>query len=266
MIISVLTQGTATAVGIVIGVLAVPLALSYGQTWDGTIVQYGTMHEAIGQRQYQGRVQLSEPIQRSHFFGLGALARLEGEITIADGHVTVTEVDAAGRLRSSHDAALDKRATILAGAYVSVWTEQIVAANLAANKYDEFIESAAATAGINTSAPFVFTVEGEFNGLKLHVINGACPVHAQRNNIHIPVQHQPYETVLNHIRGKLVGIFAKNAAGNLTHPDLSTHTHVVFDNELSGEIMTGHVERVELAADAVLRLPKVNADRTGSTP
>jgi hypothetical protein len=39
------------------------------EIWDGTVVQYGKMHEAIGQQQHQGRVQFKQLVARPHFYG-----------------------------------------------------------------------------------------------------------------------------------------------------------------------------------------------------
>lgn len=67
-----------------------PAAAAGADLWDDRIVQYGTMHEAIGQQRHQGRVQLTKLIETPHIFGVAALARLGGEVTIVDGSVTMT--------------------------------------------------------------------------------------------------------------------------------------------------------------------------------
>jgi alpha-acetolactate decarboxylase len=102
----------------------------------------------------------------------------------------------------------------------------------------------------------VFTVEGDFSHLRLHVINGACPLHARLRKIELPEENQPVEVEKEQVRGTLVGVFAKDAVGNITHPATSTHMHLVFQDEQSGKTVTGHVERIGLLKGAVLRLPK----------
>lgn len=123
--------------------LALRLAPCHAQAWDGTIVQHGKMHEAIGQRQHQGRVQLTKLAKRAHFFGVGALEKLEGEITIYDGSVTVTGVDSSGQLEPNDEMALDKQATILVGAYVGSWTDHTVPVDVGPDEFDQFIAEAA---------------------------------------------------------------------------------------------------------------------------
>jgi len=224
--------------------------------WDGKIVQYGKMHEAIGKQQHQGRVQLKELVERPHFFGVAALEKLQGEATIVDGKVTVTRVDAKGQLEPSESTPLDSRATLLVGAYVPSWTEHKVVANVGSEEFDQYIADVAAKAGLKPSDPFVFTVEGEFSELRLHVINGACPMHARLRKIEIPKENLPFEAELDKVSGTLVGVFAKDAVGNITHPATSTHMHLVFKDTNSGKMVTGHVEQIGLLEGAVLRLPK----------
>jgi len=63
----------------------------------------------------------------------------------------------------------------------------------------------------------------------------------------------PFERELREVEGTLVGIFAVDAAGALTHHDSSMHVHVVLDG-VDGE-WTGHCEKVGVGEGAVLRLP-----------
>jgi alpha-acetolactate decarboxylase len=223
--------------------------------WDGRIVQYGKMHEAIGQQQHQGRVQLSKLIERPHFYGVAALAKLEGEVTLVDGKVTVTRVDANGQLAPT-EKGTDESATLLVGAYVPSWIEQKVAKSVSPDDFDKYIADAATNAGLKVSEPFVFAIEGEFSKLSFHVINGACPLHARLKKIDLPQGKRPFESELDKVKGTIIGVFAKDAVGDITHPATSTHMHLVFENDRSGKLVTGHVEQIGLQEGAVLRLPK----------
>ena len=225
------------------------------QQWDGTIVQYGNMHEAIGQQQHQGRVQLKQLVEQPHFYGVAALAQLQGEAAIVDGQVTVTCVDAHGQLAPAEPAQLDASATLLVGAYVPSWNEHKVAQAVSPDDFDKFVADAATKAGLKASEPFVFTMAGEFSRVRLHVINGACPMHARLKKIELPKDKQPFEAELDKVQGTVVGIFAKDAVGNITHPATSTHMHLVFQDAKSGKLVTGHVEQLGLPAGAILRLP-----------
>lgn len=225
--------------------------------WDGTIVQHGKMHEAIGQQQHQGRVQLKTLVDQPHFYGVGALARLEGEATILDGKATVTRVDAEGTLKPAESGQLDESATLLVGAYVPSWTEHKSVKNVTPDDFDTYLAEVAVKAGLDDSKPFLFMLEGEFSKVSFHVINGACPMHARLRKIDLPKEKQPFEAELEKVSGSIIGIFAKDAVGDITHPDTSTHMHLVFKDGRTGKMVTGHVEQVGLSEGMILRLPKM---------
>ena len=230
---------------------------SAGETDDSTdaIVKYGEMHEAIGQKQHQGRVRFTDLTKGPHFFGVAALEGLRGEATIYDGQVTLTTVDKSGGLQTGKAVSPDDQATMHAGAYVPLWKEYKVAEAVPAKAFDDYIATQAAEAGMNVDEPFIFAIEGEFIDIELHVINGACPIHARMKKIELPKQLQPYEAELPKMSGKVVGIFAKDAVGKLTHPATSTHVHLLYTDPDTGETVTGHVENIGLQKGAVLRLP-----------
>ena len=94
------------------------------------------------------------------------------------------------------------------------------------------------------------------NDVRLHVINGACPIHARLKKVEIPKAQQPFEAELKKVKGTIVGVFAKDAVARLTHPATSTHVHLLFADPASGEKVTGHVEQIGVRKGAVLRLPK----------
>jgi alpha-acetolactate decarboxylase len=227
------------------------------EAWDGKLVQYGKMHEAIGMQQHQGRVRLGKLLERPHFYGVAALEKLEGEATIVDGKVTLTRVNASGELEPAEASASPKsQATLLVGAYVPSWTEHSVSAAIRPDEFDQAIADLAEQTGIKVTNPFAFVAEGEFSNLRLHVINGACPLHARLKRIELPKEQRPFELELQKVRGTLVGVFAKDAVGSITHPATSTHVHLVFKDPASGKTVTGHVEQIGMLAGTVVRLPK----------
>ncbi|OGX18316.1 MAG: hypothetical protein A2Y04_03625 [Omnitrophica WOR_2 bacterium GWC2_45_7] len=230
------------------------VAVSLAQeNWDGKIVQYGTMHEAIGQKQYEGRVSLDEVVNKPHFYGVAALEKLKGEATFSDSGATITVVTADGGLNSIKEKQI--QATLLAGAYVSFWSEHKIEKDTPPSELDNLIRNKAVESGFDVSKPFVFTLDGEFSEVKLHVINGECPMHARLRKIEIPKESKPFEGEYTRISGKVIGIYASNAVGILTHPDTSTHLHLIFKDEVSGEMVTGHVEQLGLVSGVILKLP-----------
>ena len=223
---------------------------------DSTIVQYGTMHEAIGKQQHQGRVRLSDLGAKKHFHGVGALEGLAGEVTINDGQVYVTSLDDAGSLRVIDGPMGERQATMLVGAVVPSWSCISVDANVAPESVDQFIAGAASQSGVNTDKPFMFVVEGTFSDARIHVINGACPVHARMQKIELPQDRRPFEKEMTQVTGKVIGVFAKDAVGKLTHPATSTHMHLLFTDKQTGNIATAHIEQIGLAKGSSVSFPK----------
>ncbi len=218
------------------------------------LVRYGGMHETIGQKQHQGRVGLAEIVSRPHFYGVGALEGLRGEITIQDSAAIVTGLAPDGRLQPLTPA--DLQATLLVGQSIGEWTNVTLTEAVSHVEFDEIIATTAARIGINTAVPFMFVVDGEFTDVRLHVINGACPVHARMKNLTLDKDERPYELEAERLTGTLVGVYASDAVGKLTHPATSTHVHLVYEDRETGQIVTGHLERGGLAAGAAVRLPK----------
>lgn len=248
--ISVQLMGLAMIVGFVV----LRSTTAMGQGGQSEIETYGSMHETIGQQQHQGRVKLADLTRKPHFYAVGALERLTGEISMIDGKPIVTSVGADGKLKSLGDAAGSLQATLLVGGSVPEWNEVRLSDEVEADDFDKLVGEQAEKLGVDTSRPFLFLIDGEFTDVRLHVINGACPLHSRLRNKPIAENQKPFEMELNRVSGKLVGVFARDAAGKLTHPATSVHAHLIFEDQ-DGRTFTGHLERVALGAGTTLRIP-----------
>lgn len=235
-------------------VAATIAAVGSAQVPDDGLIQFGSMHETIGQQQHHGRVRLGDVIREPNFFGVGALAELQGEISILDGKPIVTSIDHRGQLRSRNADADSLQATLLVGKRVERWHSVQAEQAIGADEVDQWIGKQAAAIGLDSKQPFPFVIEGEFTDVRLHVINGACPLHSRIKNKPIPERQKPYIRENASLSGTVVGIFARDAVGKLTHPATTIHAHLIFSGE-DGEQWTGHLERFGLAAKAKLKLP-----------
>jgi hypothetical protein len=218
---------------------------------DGLVI-FGVMHEVIGMGRSQARVALPELALRPHFYGVGAAEGLGGEITFVDSKPTLTSVGHGGQLQDALTA--DARATLFIGQSVTQWKTVHVSEDIPAEDFDRLLLGFALQQGISDARPFMFLVEGGFQDVKLHVINGACPVHARSRGIEIASENQPYELSSSPIRGTMVGVHAHHAAGRLTHPGTTTHRHLVFHDDALGRPVTGHIEQAGILAGARIRL------------
>ena len=217
------------------------------------LVQVGGMHESIGKRQHQARVDVAEIVGEPHFYGVGALEGLQGEITVLDSVAVITHVTPNGAPQAV--AASDAKATLMVGQSVERWTRHPLAETVPYEQFDETIGAMAGGAGVATADPFVFVIEGAFTDVRLHVINGACPIHARMNKLELAEGERPFELDVENVSGTLVGVYATDSVGRLTHPATKTHTHLIYTDPATGERVTGHVERVGLAKGAALKLP-----------
>lgn len=217
------------------------------------LVQIGTMHEAIGKRQHQARVDVAEVVGRPHFYGVGALEGLKGEITVLDSVAFVTRVTPEGAHQAVAPA--DAKATLIVGHSIERWTRHTLTDAVAHERFDEAIGAMAGGTGLETADPFAFVIEGAFTDVRLHVINGACPIHSRMHKLEIAEGERPFELDVKTVSGTLVGIYAADAVGRLTHPATKTHTHLIYTDPATGERVTGHVERAGLSKGAALKLP-----------
>ncbi|MCB9464207.1 MAG: acetolactate decarboxylase [Candidatus Eisenbacteria bacterium] len=219
------------------------------------LIQYGGMRLALAQGQNEARISLSDAVAIEHFFGVGAMAGLEGEITILDSHAFATTYGDRGSLVAADPSGVS--ATILVGQSVAAWSETVLEASVSPAKFDQTIREAAQASGLDPATPFAFVIEGDVTDVRLHVIHGACPVHARMNKLEIPADQAPYELEVDRISGTVVGIYAEDAVGKLTHPATSTHAHLIFVDSESGEQLTAHLEKVGIAEGARIRVPRV---------
>lgn len=238
------------------GCVPSPDAANIGENaWKGTIIQHGKMREVIGAQQHQGRILLADAAAQPNLFAVGAIEGLTGEFTIVNSKVYATRASSDTEITPIIETD-DVKAALLAGFQVATWEEFEINDDVRWEELEAFIEGKAKNLGIDTSAPFPFVIVGDLRDVEMHVIRGACPVHSKRNNIELSKDDRPFEDTFALVTGTLVGVFAKNAAGNLTHPDTSTHTHVVFSVDDNALELTGHVDSVVVGKGTILRLPK----------
>ena len=226
-------------------------------SWDGLLVEWATMREAIGQGQHQARGTFAALNSKPHLFAVGAVVGLKGEATVFDGHLTATEVTCCGNLLPVEAEASKKlEGTYVLGAYIENWETSSIESPLDSQSLEDHLRATALGQPWKNAPAFPFLLEGELTNVKLHVINGVCPLHARLNQIEIAADKKPYEANYERLQGRVVGFFADKSVGVRTHPDTSLHAHVIFKDPASGKEVTGHLERFSLGPDVRLRLPR----------
>lgn len=211
--------------------------------------QWGSTREALREGRTEGRVALDAIAIDEYTYAVGAMAGLEGEVTIDGGKVLVSK-RAGETLETSHDLH-GREATMLFLGRVGNWHETRLEEPVAAEDLDAFLGALVAKAGHDaTTARVPFVVSGGLTGLHFHVIDGECPIRARM--LSKPMERPPFEHRSDRIEGRLVGVYGYQAAGALTHAGSDTHIHAVIP--MKGQPATGHVESVGLAAGAMVRI------------
>lgn len=215
--------------------------------WDGRVETWGEMRRVMREGQTEAHVQLSEVVERAHAYGVGAVEGLNGEIVIEDGRCWVAR--ARGHSLVVESDATTAHATLLIVAHVPEWTTVSIDRALPPELLDRFVCDAAERAGLETTQPFPFVIEGEFRDVAAHVMNGHCPTDRSTPT----AAAAPLRIDEKSIRGKLLGFYARNSAGLLTHHGTQSHIHLLV---VTPHPLAGHVETVSIASGANLRLPK----------
>jgi acetolactate decarboxylase len=205
------------------------------------------MRQALAEGQTQARVRLVEAVDRPHAYGVGALEQLAGEVTIVDGRAWIAKSDG-----TACDTAISDddhtSATLLAVAYVPAWLRVDIAEEVKSSDLGAFIRSAAAKHQIPVDKPFPFMITGRLD-VDAHVVSGNCP-HAGSGG---QALEAPYRLSEDNRHGRVVGFFAENAAGSLTHHGECSHMHVLYDRE---PLFTGHIDRLTIHAGSTLYVPQ----------
>ena len=201
------------------------------------LTQVGTMRAVMKLGQDEGRLSLSD-LGAPGAIGVGALAGLAGEVTIVDERVLVSKM---GQLEED---AHNHAATLLLYTVVPAWQEHPLPDCTSYAELDAAIAARLQEQGFDLRTPIPIRIEGRGDHVEYHVIDGACPIASPSGPP--PWRHTgPLQAIT------LVGFFARDAAGVVTHHTSESHLHCVALNH------TGHLDEVALS-QATLWIP----DRT----
>lgn len=211
----------------------------------GAALQFGAMREVMREGRVEPRVQLDALGLEPGSVGVGAVAKLEGEITIVDGIAHVTRAPEGRPERVEDTGAV--RATLLTFANPA-WRAP---RELPGELDESSLASIAAAAGTFASVD----ATGAALDLQLHVTRGACP-----HGTTTPATEPWRWSAPTGARVRLVGFFAPGRAGTLTHHGTDFHLHAVVAVQ-DGTTITGHVDSFRLAPGASVRVGVCRAPR-----
>jgi acetolactate decarboxylase len=207
------------------------------------------MRDVLRDGNTEARVALSDADITEESFGVGALAGLEGEVTIDAGHVTISRSTGADTVTTTGIFDGDAASMLFLGT-VSRWSNVDINKPISSLEVDGFL--AAALAGHNTNhGPTPFRMEGEFSDIKMHVIGGQCPIRARMYGE--PMTKPAFALDIPQGTATVVGIYAADAAGDVTHMGSDTHMHIIVEHD--GRTITGHIESIGVLPGSTLHIP-----------
>lgn len=199
-----------TALSAVLAACAAPEAAT-------TVQVHGSMRDVLRMGRDHGRVVIAA-VTRPGSIGVGALAGLDGEVTILNGRAVVTQRRGANAVTRPPRAG--EQAAMLVTAEVPSWTERVLPPCEDYAALEEQVRAALDAHGLDPRAPTPFMVTGRAQRLQMHVIAGACPIAT-------PSGPAPWRFDGPAEEVTLVGFYAEGAAGRLTHHTHSSHLHAV---------------------------------------
>lgn len=228
-----------TASALVLSASAVfAAATTYTVLWQGSL-------RAVHGGDVSGKVPLQQFAGKQNLYAVGPVADLDGEITAIAGKVYIARVRHGDVVTDSN---LSTSASFLVWSEVGAWKPSV---HLGAKiddhaQLEKQVEALATKAGIDTSKPFPFKLEGVLDSVDYHVL--------------VPRTHQQAQP--GHSDGakrmssknsdaEIIGFFSKNHEGVFTHKSSFAHLHVVVRNGYSG-----HVDEISASAGVRVSFPR----------
>lgn len=226
--------------------------IAAGTPTQPAVTQYGQMRAVMREGRTESRISVADAVAKPHAIGVGALEGLAGEITIVDGDVWVSRVAETDLRITGPDPVDGDQASLLTLAYVAQWKTITIETTTEGRDLESLIEQTALAHGIDTTEPFPFVIEGKSAHMDIHVINGYCPIATDPATVGAQPWRwsspQPIDVVI-------VGFFARDAAGVMTHHGTAVHAHAVLS--LEDKTITGHIDQLSVTRGMTLRVPAV---------
>ena len=219
------------------------------RAWDGNVQVHGALRAMMHEGQTGAAVTLDGLTPDETLFAVGAMADLAGEITVAGGLVHLAWPEGVGRARYRLMRESSQGAALLVAANVPSWQSFPIDRRILFDDLDAEVARFAALAGLPAKGRIPFLIEGPFEKLQIHVIDGRrLPGGESTHQDHVAAA---VRTMWPEARATLVGFFSATDQGVFTHMGSMTHVHAVVE----GTLASGHVDHVVVPAGTTIRLP-----------
>jgi alpha-acetolactate decarboxylase len=191
-------------------------------------------------------IDLDSLSNKKHFYALGAVEHLKGEIQIFDSKPSNSFVtDSSLQIEDSYNL----KAALLVFAEVEEWDSYKTENSKTKEELESTIFEVAKRNGIDTEKPFPFLLEGTVASLDWHVINWK-----DGDTVHTHKKHT--EAGLNgNLKNKqvqIIGFYSTKHKAVFTHHTTNVHMHFKTDDNS----VAGHIDDLLLSDTITLKLPK----------
>ncbi|HJZ74411.1 MAG TPA: acetolactate decarboxylase [Vicinamibacterales bacterium] len=193
------------------------------------------------------RISLESLMPVNHLYAVGPPEGLRGEITIIDSQPYVSRIE-DGRIVI--DQSFRHRALFLVWVDVEAWRQiPVPRAVRTYRDVETFVAAAAGDAGLDTTRPFPFLLQGTVARLGFHIFNkGDDAPHSPEAHERIKVKF-----AVEDVAAEMIGFWSDKHEGIFIPSGRTAHLHF----RTSDTTMTGHVDELELRSGSVLALPRV---------
>jgi len=183
----------------------------------------------------------------NHFYALGAIEELKGEILILDGISYISSVE-ENQLKI--DNSFNHKASLLVNTVVQDWEEFDIHPKVRTYEdLEKCIATKAEQNNISMSEPFPFMIMGKIDSLSWHVINWP-----EGDNEHSHEKHINSGLHGTHKGAdvQILGFYSNRHHAIFTHHTTNMHLHFISRDKSK----TGHVDGLRLGNSMKLLLPK----------
>jgi acetolactate decarboxylase len=226
---------------------------------DGLLTYAGSQKTIFETGKAEAKVPVAAMSGAPDFFGVGAVAGLDGEITVFEGKPYVTKVRGNSY---TMDHSQEHTATFAVWTRQTAWTEQPVPSTVKGYlDLRNFVKARAATAGIDVSKPFPFQLVGTPTEVKWHInvdLTEGKPITNElfaKSKASYVMKNEPMD-IIGFYSDRHPGVFisayapAINVESGVKN---AMHIHLVTRDGKSA----GHIDNLTLGTGMTLRLPKI---------
>jgi acetolactate decarboxylase len=206
----------------------------------------GALKNMMHKGDLSAKADLNDFKNAKHFYAIGAIENLKGEIQIFDSKSFNSMVIDNALI---FDSSFNKKAALLVYASISSWKSiDIPDSILTYEHLESFIRKSAETNQIKIEEPFPFLIHGTPKSFDWHVINWK-----DRDSVHTHEKHvnSGLHGTATKRQAEMLGFYSDSHHAIFTHHTTNMHIHIkTVDNKIAG-----HLDGLTLGKGMILKLP-----------